>query len=230
MAGAGAKLFSTGAILTADQVNTYLMDQTIMKFASTTTRDAAFGGAGEPTLSEGMFAYTSDTDTLWYYTGSAWQMATLKPSLWIPASQFGVALSAPTLGVTGSWSTVAQAFSFADISSVAACATSFYIPETGNLNFEAYFQGGGSGNFRLGIDSSGNRTPGTPGDTMFYLGGYNQAQNISSYNGLGKASFTTNMSVTAGNLVNIAFVRDSANAGDTSPNVCYFFGIRAYYV
>jgi hypothetical protein len=49
------------------------MDQTIMKFTSTTTRDAAFGGAGEPTLSEGMFAYTSDTDTLWYYTGSAWQ-------------------------------------------------------------------------------------------------------------------------------------------------------------
>lgn len=73
MAGAGAKLFTSGSVLTADQVNTYLMDQTIMKFTSTTTRDAAFGGAGEPTLAEGMFAYTTDTNTLWFYTGSAWQ-------------------------------------------------------------------------------------------------------------------------------------------------------------
>lgn len=70
MAGAGAKLFASGDVLTADQVNTYLMDQTIMKFASTSARDAAFGGAGEPTLAEGMFAYTTDTNTLWLYTGA----------------------------------------------------------------------------------------------------------------------------------------------------------------
>lgn len=70
MAGAGAKLFNSGDVLTAAQVNTYLMDQTIMTFASTTARDAAFGGAGEPTLAEGMFAYTTDTNTLWLYTGS----------------------------------------------------------------------------------------------------------------------------------------------------------------
>ena len=72
MAGAGAKLFTSGSVLTADQVNTYLMDQAIMKFASTSARDAAFGGAGEPTLSEGMFAYTTDTNTLWLYNGSSW--------------------------------------------------------------------------------------------------------------------------------------------------------------
>lgn len=72
MAGAGAKLFTSGAVLTAAQVNTYLMDQTIMRFATTAARDAAFGGAGEPTLAEGMFAYTDDTNTLWFYTGSAW--------------------------------------------------------------------------------------------------------------------------------------------------------------
>jgi hypothetical protein len=81
MAGAGAKLFTSGSVLTADQVNTYLMDQSIMRFATTTARDAAFGGAGEPTLAEGMFAYTSDTDTLWFYTGSAWEVATIKPSV-----------------------------------------------------------------------------------------------------------------------------------------------------
>ena len=72
MAGAGAKLFTSGSVLTAAQVNTFLMDQTIMTFASTTTRDAAFGGVGEPTLAEGMFAYTTDTNTLWSYNGSSW--------------------------------------------------------------------------------------------------------------------------------------------------------------
>lgn len=69
MAGAGAKLFVSGDVLTAAQVNTYLMDQTIMTFASTSARDAAFG-AGKPTLAEGMFAYTTDTNTLWLYTGA----------------------------------------------------------------------------------------------------------------------------------------------------------------
>lgn len=72
MAGAGAKLFTGGAVLTAAQVNTYLMDQTVMVFASTAARDAAFGGAGEPTLSEGMLCYISDANTLLYYTGTAW--------------------------------------------------------------------------------------------------------------------------------------------------------------
>jgi len=72
MAGAGAKLFVSGDVLTAAQVNTFLMDQTIMRFATTTARDAAFGGVGEPTLAEGMFAYTDDTNTIWFYTGTAW--------------------------------------------------------------------------------------------------------------------------------------------------------------
>lgn len=75
MAGAGAKLFTSGSVLTAAQVNTFLMDQAVMVFATTTARDAAFGGAGEPTVAEGMYAYTSDTNTLWYYTGSAWESA-----------------------------------------------------------------------------------------------------------------------------------------------------------
>jgi hypothetical protein len=72
MAGAGTKLFTSGSVLTAAQVNTYLMDQAVMVFASTAARDAAFGGAGEPTLAEGMICYISDANSLLYYTGTAW--------------------------------------------------------------------------------------------------------------------------------------------------------------
>jgi len=69
MAGAGAKTWSTGDVLTASDVNTYLMQQSIMVFATETTRDAAITSA-----SDGMFAYTTTTpaDTLSYYNGSAW--------------------------------------------------------------------------------------------------------------------------------------------------------------
>ena len=81
MAGLGAKLWTVGEVATAANINGYLQDQTVMKFASDAARDAAFGGAGEPTLSEGMYAYTADTDTLWFYTGSAWEVATIKPSV-----------------------------------------------------------------------------------------------------------------------------------------------------
>jgi hypothetical protein len=73
MAGAGAKLFTAGAVLTAAQVNTFLMDQTIMRFATTTDRDNAFGGVGEPVLAEGMFAYIDADDTVYYYDGAAWE-------------------------------------------------------------------------------------------------------------------------------------------------------------
>jgi hypothetical protein len=72
MAGAGAKLFTSGAVLTAAQVNTFLMDQAVMRFADAAARDAAFGGAGEPTLAEGMLCYLMDTNSLLYYSGTSW--------------------------------------------------------------------------------------------------------------------------------------------------------------
>ena len=72
MAGAGTRLFVAGEVLTAAQVNTYLQDQVIAVFADSAARDAAYGGAGEPTLAEGMFCFLKDTNEFLYYTGSAW--------------------------------------------------------------------------------------------------------------------------------------------------------------
>ena len=101
MAGLGTKLWTSGEVVTAAGVNGYLQDQTIGKFASTSARDAAFGGAGEPTLSEGMFAYTTDTDTLWFYTGSAWEVATIKPSVVDAKGDLLVGTAADTLARQG---------------------------------------------------------------------------------------------------------------------------------
>jgi hypothetical protein len=72
MAGAGYKLFATGDVLTAAQVNTYLMQQTVMVFASSAARTSALSGV----LAEGMVSYLQDTNSLEVYDGSAWIGAT----------------------------------------------------------------------------------------------------------------------------------------------------------
>jgi hypothetical protein len=68
MAGAGYKLFQTGDVLTAAQVNTYLNEQTVMVFASSTARTTALSGV----LAEGMVSYLQDTNAVEVYNGSAW--------------------------------------------------------------------------------------------------------------------------------------------------------------
>ncbi len=65
-AGLGFKTFTTGEVLTAGDVNGYLM-QGINVFASEAARNAAITSP-----QEGQFAYTKDNNSLWYYTGSAW--------------------------------------------------------------------------------------------------------------------------------------------------------------
>ena len=72
MAGLGARLFPAFSKLTSAQVNGYLMDQTIMRFASATARDAAFVGVGAPVKAEGMTCYLDDLNVYRYYTGTAW--------------------------------------------------------------------------------------------------------------------------------------------------------------
>ena len=72
MAGAGFKTWINGDVLTAPDVNTYLMEQSVMVFADSTARDAAITAP-----SEGMFVFTKDNDTLFYYTGATWQATSL---------------------------------------------------------------------------------------------------------------------------------------------------------
>jgi hypothetical protein len=68
MAGSGYKLYATGDILTAAQVNNYLQEQTVMVFADASARTTALASV----LAEGMISYLKDTDVTQYYSGSAW--------------------------------------------------------------------------------------------------------------------------------------------------------------
>ena len=68
MAGAGYRDFTAGAVLTADQVDTFLMQQTVMVFASAAARTSALTGV----VSAGMVSYITATQQTQYYNGTAW--------------------------------------------------------------------------------------------------------------------------------------------------------------
>jgi hypothetical protein len=73
MAGAGKKTFTAGEVLTASDVNTYLMEQSVMYFGGTAARASAI-----PTPSTGMTSYigvsgTATIPNLESYTGASWQ-------------------------------------------------------------------------------------------------------------------------------------------------------------
>ena len=65
-AGLGFKTFTTGEVLTAADTNGYLM-QGVLVFATAAARNAAITSP-----QEGQFAFTKDTNGLWYYDGAAW--------------------------------------------------------------------------------------------------------------------------------------------------------------
>ena len=61
------KVFTAGEVLAAADVNSFLMDQTVMSFAGTAARGSAIG-----TATEGMVTYLEDIDDLRIYNGSSW--------------------------------------------------------------------------------------------------------------------------------------------------------------
>lgn len=68
MPGSGFKTFNTGDILTAADVNGYLMKQAVMYFATAAARSAALTAP-----EEGMVTYLADSNAIQYYDGAAWQ-------------------------------------------------------------------------------------------------------------------------------------------------------------
>ena len=67
---AGYRLFNTGDVLTAAQVQNNLQNQSVMFFASAAARDGS--ATLTAALTEGMFCYLADTNITAYYSGSAW--------------------------------------------------------------------------------------------------------------------------------------------------------------
>jgi hypothetical protein len=135
--GANAQIevpaFTAGQILTAaemTQINTG-----IPVFATTVTRDAAFGGAGEKVLAEGQFAYIEATNTTQYYDGSAWVSVGTTPGLvYLTGATFTTvsSFSLPTNTFTSTYRNYRMVLEISASSALAAISMRFRTAGTDN--------------------------------------------------------------------------------------------------
>jgi hypothetical protein len=73
------KEFVAGTPALASDINTYLMEQSVMTFTNSTARDAAL-----PTPLEGMVCYLTASDHFQVYSGSAWVTFDIAWNAWTP--------------------------------------------------------------------------------------------------------------------------------------------------
>jgi hypothetical protein len=90
--GSGFRTFTAGEVLTASNVQNYLMDQSVMVFGGSAARSSAIGTAN---FEEGMVSYLTDTDKVEAYNGTNW-------------AQVGASAQGLTLINTTSFSAVAS--------------------------------------------------------------------------------------------------------------------------
>ena len=68
MAGLGHRAWIPGEVITADNIQQYLMDQSVQVYANSAARGSALVGF----VAEGMVSYLKDTNQLEIFDGSAW--------------------------------------------------------------------------------------------------------------------------------------------------------------
>jgi hypothetical protein len=187
------KVFVAGDPLTAAQVNTNLMDQSVMRFASAAARDASI-----PSPTEGMNCYLDDQNWLMVYTGSAWTITGGDKPYFYGTTTFSVPNNSSTICVLtvgvnrGSFQTTGT-------------PGVYLIPQTGIYSITAYanFTTNSTGFRQLYIDVNGGLSPGSVSTTQ-------------------SASFQTNLSVpitvllTAGNYFAARVFQNSGSTLSTS--------------
>jgi hypothetical protein len=157
MAGLGRKVFAPGEVLTATNVQNYLMDQAVQVYAGTAARGSAIGSA----TTEGMVSYLADSNVVQAYDGSAWNSLAYSSAVIIP----GLIPIAPSSVNYSSGTATANSLglvTFTGVSSVSlnGIFTSSY------LRYEVVFSGtnsAGGTNFQFryragGVDASAANT------------------------------------------------------------------------
>jgi hypothetical protein len=98
MAGLGYKLFASGEVLTAANLQGYAVDQSTMVFASSAARTAALAAP-----SQGMISFLNDSGTTWYY--AELYNASTNPGGASTAGWYPMSGSAVFMGTCGSFTT-----------------------------------------------------------------------------------------------------------------------------
>jgi len=120
------KTFLNGYPLPASDLNTYLMNQTVMTFASSTAR-----ASGITSPSEGMLTWLEDSNKYQYYNGSAW--ADLLPD----TSTFATLTGTQTLTNKTLSSTALQSLNFenAYLTGTGFAGYTYYVNTNGQVQY-----------------------------------------------------------------------------------------------
>jgi hypothetical protein len=150
-------LFTAGEVLTAANMN-ISAGTGVPVFTNTTTRDAAFGGAGEKVLAEGQLCYLSDSNIVQYYSGASW--ATVGPA----SSGALVRVGGGTL--SGSSTAFANVFSatyeaYKIIITGGTLSTTAYVKMILGATTSGYLSAQPGSNFSTGAFSTGLQNSGT---------------------------------------------------------------------
>ena len=160
--------FTTGQVLTAQQQTE--INTGVPVFATTVTRDAAFGGAGEKTLAQGQLAYIEATNVVQYYNGTAW--ATLAPAAdagltLISSTTIGSAVS--SIAITGAFSATYDNYrilvSINGGSTTGSLAVQLGATTTGYYRFSVFGDFTGTTVTGLNTSNGSNYAPGATYDT-----------------------------------------------------------------
>jgi hypothetical protein len=179
-AGLGFKDFTTGEVLTAADVDGYLM-QGVWVFASAAARDAAVTSP-----QEGNFAYLKDTNVTTYYTGSAWAnldttgmtnpMTTTGDTIYSSSgstpARLGIGSTGQVLTVSGgvpTWATSsANSYTSLASGSLSGATTTVNITTTGYKQLKVFVK-----NVTAAADYEFNfRLNGDTGNNYNFVGGY----------------------------------------------------------
>ena len=195
-AGQGFKTFTSGDVLTAADVNGYLM-QGVGVFTDAANRDAEITSP-----QEGQFAYLKDTNVTTYYTGSAWAnldttgmtnpMTTTGDTIYSSSgstpARLGIGSTGNVLTVSGGlpvWAAPASSASMTLLSTTSYSGTSTTISSLSQSYTSLYFvlrgfTSASSGNY---VQIRLNGDTGTNYNSVFM-----QMQSSSSYLGVGGAA------------------------------------------
>ena len=138
MAGLGRKTFTAGEVLTAANVNGYLMDQSVMVFAGTAARSSAIA-----TASAGMVSFRTDGSVWEGYNGASWGALVDTSSLLTASStatltnksidQSQLTTTVNTAAATATTYTVSSADRNELIYSLATAAITVTVPDVFNI-------------------------------------------------------------------------------------------------
>jgi hypothetical protein len=168
--GSGFRTFTAGEVLTASNVQNYLMDQSVMVFGGSAARSSAIGTAN---FEEGMVSYLTDTDKVEAYNGTNWVSV------------------APT---TSQGLTLINTTSFSGVSSVSLPANTFsttyenyrillnVTSQTADANFNARLRASGTDDSTSNYSYAGIEVPNAGALTLDSVAGTNLWKIGENYN------------------------------------------------